>query len=410
METTVIRHVDAMRAPTWHRLRMNHADVSVDVAGACAPAHVEAHGFSPADDSAFDDAVRALQERLAAPEAACDSDPAASHGLLDVAALSRYQQNRAATEARKDVAAAFETGSGRDAQAFVEKHAEQRIVLYAPEHARGAHAVVRLRARDASLCACALDIVLGADAEAQVLLVFEGEGETGGLLASSVRVFGGAESTLRLSSVQAASAAWTILDGAGCILDEGARLDTAHYALSSGKSYTGLACDLRGARAETQASLRYLGRESAELDFNYEFDHRGRDTHSDLAANGVLAGESVKTLRGTIDFIRGCKGSSGHEQETALIADERAHNLSCPVILCGEDDVAGDHGAAIGHIGTEQMFYLASRGLSADAAEALFAQSVFESALADPACDAAREAIERRGAAVLGVRDAKELS
>ena len=63
-----------------------------------------------------------------------------------------------------------------------------------------------------------------------------------------------------------------------------------------------------------------------------------------------------------------------------LLADERVENRTVPVILCDEDDVAGNHGATIGHVRPEQLLYLASRGISPDDAERLFITAAYQEA------------------------------
>ena len=82
-------------------------------------------------------------------------------------------------------------------------------------------------------------------------------------------------------------------------------------------------------------------------DFNYELRHRGRKTECEIDANGVLTGTSKKVYRGTIDLVHGCKGATGTERETVLLANKGVDNKTVPVILCDEDDVAGNHGATI---------------------------------------------------------------
>ena len=186
------------------------------------------------------------------------------------------------------------------------------------------------------------------------------------------------------------------------MLDESAKVEVRHTVLGAGESYTGLACDLRGTSSDIDVDTRYLGHGENELDFNYVIRHHGQRTMSELNANGVLAGESVKTLRGTIDLIRGCKGANGHESETVLIADDGAHNRTVPVILCSEDDVAGNHGATIGHIRPEQKFYLACRGLSPDAAEAMFARAQIENAEINAIDETVRASVVRLGKTLLG--------
>ena len=152
----------------------------------------------------------------------------------------------------------------------------------------------------------------------------------------------------------------------------------AHRVLGGGKTYTALGCDLRGKDAQAQISTRYLGHGNQSRDFNYIVRHRGTNTQSNLEANGVLCDSSQKVLRGTIDLVHGCKGAQGSEREVVLLADKDVENKTIPVILCDEDDVAGNHGATIGHVRAEQLNYLMSRGISKEAAERLFANATLE--------------------------------
>ena len=165
--------------------------------------------------------------------------------------------------------------------------------------------------------------------------------------------------------------------------------------VAGGTTYTGLAADLRadGARADIDTSYLATGTESR--DFAYTVRHRGRKTVSNILANGVLAGTSSKVLRGTIDLVHGCKGSEGTERETVLIASEGVDNKTVPTILCDEDDVAGNHGATIGHVRPDQLFYMMSRGISPEAAEALFLTAKLEDAALTAPTEGARAAVAR---------------
>ncbi len=51
-----------------------------------------------------------------------------------------------------------------------------------------------------------------------------------------------------------------------------------------------------------------------------------------------------------------CKGATGTERETVLLANKGVDNKTIPVILCDEDDVAGNHGATIGQNAAEDLF------------------------------------------------------
>ena len=116
-----------------------------------------------------------------------------------------------------------------------------------------------------------------------------------------------------------------------------------------------------------------------------------------MDANGVLTGTAKKCLRGTIDLIHGAKGAEGNERETVLLASRGVDNKTIPTILCDEDDVAGNHGATIGHVRPEQLFYAACRGLSQEQTEALFLSAKLEEAALTAPTDEIRAHVIRLG-------------
>lgn len=82
-----------------------------------------------------------------------------------------------------------------------------------------------------------------------------------------------------------------------------------------------------------------------------------------------------KLFRGTIDFIAGCAGAKGAESEDMLLIDENVENQTIPLILCGEEDVEGSHGATIGRLDEQMLFYLGSRGFDQEEAKRLVARA-----------------------------------
>ena len=71
-------------------------------------------------------------------------------------------------------------------------------------------------------------------------------------------------------------------------------------------------------------------------------------------------------FRDSIDLRNGCSGSEGNETEDVLLMDETVENRSLPIILCSEDDVVGNHGATIGSLDEDLLFYMESRGMQKD--------------------------------------------
>ena len=118
-----------------------------------------------------------------------------------------------------------------------------------------------------------------------------------------------------------------------------------------------------------------------KADFNLVVNHRGKKTISNIVADGVLREDAVKIFRGTIDLKHGAKGASGTEQENVLLMDDSVVNQTIPVILCDEDDVEGNHGATIGRLDEDSVFYMQSRGMDLESTYELMAEARMENVI-----------------------------
>lgn len=186
------------------------------------------------------------------------------------------------------------------------------------------------------------------------------------------------------------------LESVGLEIHQNAAVDVKQYALGGSTIGLGLTANLVGARARLDLNNRYHATHEETLDINHLVRMRGTSTRAQLTESGVLNEAAKKTLRATIDLVRGAKDAQGNEIETVMILGDDVVNKTMPVILCDEDDVAGNHGATIGSVSPEQLDYLAARGLSRQAAEQLFVRALFEDAIINaPEEISHRVAVER---------------
>ena len=186
------------------------------------------------------------------------------------------------------------------------------------------------------------------------------------------------------------------LESVGLEVHQDAAVDVKQYALGGSTIGLGLTANLVGARARLDLNNRYHATHEETLDINHLVRMRGTSTRAQLTESGVLNEAAKKTLRATIDLVRGAKDAHGNEIETVMILGDDVVNKTMPVILCDEDDVAGNHGATIGSVSSEQLDYLAARGLSRQAAEQLFIRALFEDAIINaPEEISHRVAVER---------------
>ena len=186
------------------------------------------------------------------------------------------------------------------------------------------------------------------------------------------------------------------LESVGLEIHQNAAVDVKQYALGGSTIGLGLTANLVGARAHLDLNNRYHATHEETLDINHLVRMRGTSTRAQLTESGVLNEAAKKTLRATIDLVRGAKDAQGNEIETVMILGDDVVNKTMPAILCDEDDVAGNHGATIGSVSPEQLDYLAARGLSHQAAEQMFIRALFEDAIINaPEEISHRVAVER---------------
>lgn len=406
MPGMTIRHASAMPAPTWSWLKMNDVTIQIpdDLERNCQ-VEIEA-GDTLDNTTSFEGSVAALQERIdsartdkpaderAMITAATGADRGAEE--LDIPALSTYEHRAVLSEIACDIANDFETGVGADMRAYLNFLAGGTAVL-ATEEGEEAEATIRVTTHEGEASGASIDIVAAPNSTFSIALSLDSDADAPAFMGSTMRVFASAGARVDITVYLTASDAVTCVEDSGFVLDEDARVKVRHVVLGGGFTATGLAADLRGDRSRIDVNTSYLAAGTQQRDFNYIIRHRGRKTVSNMDANGVLTGTSKKCLRGTIDLIHGAKGAEGNERETVLLASKGVDNKTVPNILCDEDDVAGNHGATIGHVRPEQLFYAACRGLSQEQTEALFLSAKLEDAALRSPNDAVRANVVRLG-------------
>ncbi len=185
---------------------------------------------------------------------------------------------------------------------------------------------------------------------------------------------------LRLIQLQRMGADYTFVNDIGAVCEQGGKLELIQLVFSGHATYMGCEAALKGDESSFKADIAYAVSGDDILDINDVARHFGKNTECEISAAGSLSDRAKKIFRGTIDFVKGAKGAVGNEKEEVLLVDETVVNQTIPLILCAEEDVAGNHGATIGRPDEELLFYLASRGIPEDAAFRILKNAGLEAA------------------------------
>ena len=302
----------------------------------------------------------------------------------------------------------IECGMGQEVTDYVESQAFKSDFYSVPAHTKREEPIVVAVSAAQNQCANT-GVIVREGAEATVVIAafagdVDGDAPTGSdanddalpTSAALTRIVVETGAKLHLIEMLGVNEGQQHLESVGLEIHQDAAVDVKQYALGGSTIGLGLTANLVGAQARLDLNNRYHATHEETLDINHLVRMRGTSTRALLTESGVLNEASKKTLRATIDLVRGAKDAQGNEIETVMILGDDVVNKTMPAILCDEDDVAGNHGATIGSVSPEQLDYLAARGLSHQAAEQMFIRALFEDAIINaPEEISHRVAVER---------------
>lgn len=233
--------------------------------------------------------------------------------------------------------------------------------------------VIRITQNGETAAFTSLAVIAGEGADATVIIDLSSKGS--GLSVLQTKVFAGKNSRIHLVTVQLLGQGFVSLNDIGGKGGENSALDVTQIELGARKMFSGVYSNLGEAGAKFKNDMSYYLNGERELDMNFVALQSGKRTDSAMRVYGTLKDSAKKTYRGTIDFRKGCSGATGDEQEETLLLSPAVVNKSIPLILCDEEDVSGEHGATIGRMGEDILFYMKSRGISLEAAEEMMARA-----------------------------------
>lgn len=107
-------------------------------------------------------------------------------------------------------------------------------------------------------------------------------------------------------------------------------------------------------------------------------DHRAPNTTSDLLFKAALTDEARSEYSGMIKVHKDAQKTDAYQANRNLALSEHARADSMPKLEIEANDVRCTHGATVGPIDPEQVFYLMSRGLPEKVAERMIVEGFFE--------------------------------
>ena len=181
---------------------------------------------------------------------------------------------------------------------------------------------------------------------------------------------------------------------------EDSHVKTNNLTLHTGVGRNNIALKLAGTHAEGHTYGLYLLDKNQHVD-NFSFiDHAVPDCFSDELFKGVLDDHATGAFTGKIMVRPDAQKTNAYQSNNNLLLTKDAKINTKPQLEIYADDVKCSHGATVGQLDEEAMFYLRTRGINREEATILlmyaFAYEVIEKIQVEPLREQIRTLVEKR--------------
>jgi len=177
-------------------------------------------------------------------------------------------------------------------------------------------------------------------------------------------------------------------------LQKDSTLRLFNVTLGGSFSKTRVEASLVGEGSNAELKAIYFASGDQFFDFHTLQDHRVGNTRSDLLFKGALQDVSRTVYAGLIKIAKHAARSDAYQANRNLVLSDKAKATSIPMLEIDNNDVRCTHGATVGPVDPEHLFYLRSRGIPEPTAKRMLIQGFFGDVLDRIPFEHARRLVE----------------
>ena len=151
--------------------------------------------------------------------------------------------------------------------------------------------------------------------------------------------------------------------------------------------------NILGDGSEANLKIVTLGVKEQKTYFNSEVVNQGLSSKGDILQHGVLLDRSPIVFNGVGFIVKGATGSNAYQSSRMLTLSSEAKADANPMLLIDENDVMAGHGASLGRIDEEQLYYLQSRGLTRKESSRLLVHGFLSPVISELTVDKIKELV-----------------
>ncbi len=249
--------------------------------------------------------------------------------------------------------------------------------------------VIGYEAREAALYPYTL-VSVGDGATVTIVERFSGA-DTSPFVCALAEIVVGAKAHVTFAVDQRLGAKTRIIATRRAIVGADATFDLAMAELGADHAVAKIRANQPAAGSRAHVTAFFFSSGDQHVDVETETIHSGENTASDTIVRTAGIGNGQGRYLGNIKIPKSGHGTDASLRDDALLLSSGAHVDSVPALEIAANDVKAFHGATIGAISEEEIFYAQSRGIAREEAERMIALGFFEPAVARFPGEALRE-------------------
>jgi Fe-S cluster assembly protein SufD len=261
--------------------------------------------------------------------------------------------------------------------------------------------IINLLSSDEVLMATQRNLVIAEAGSQAKVLVCDHTLTTSAFLFNSVtEVFAGADALIDVYTIQNHHNQSTSISSLFCKLEHNTNLVTGTVSLHGGLIRNNLKVTFNGDHAEANVNGISFTDKKQHVDNFTVIEHASPNCLSNQIYKNVLDDESTGAFAGRIHVARDAQQTNAFQRNNNVLLSDKARMQTKPQLIIDADDVKCSHGATVGQIDEDALFFLRARGIGEKDARMMlmnaFAHEVVQKISIEPLRERIDELIEKR--------------
>ena len=147
------------------------------------------------------------------------------------------------------------------------------------------------------------------------------------------------------------------------VVKAGEKLELEYVVLPGESRDIDVSVDLMGPGAELSLKALYLCKADEKVNFRIVMHHKAAGCKSTQLINGIAGGQAQVHFDGTIVVAPDAQQTEAYQENHNIVLTPEAKVETKPQLEIYADDVKCSHGATVGQLNPDELFYMRSRGI-----------------------------------------------